>query len=129
KLGMIDEVVPRTRLMEVARDRIMKPVKPHRPSVRVSNNPVSAVLIRARVTRDLAAKTRGHYPAPFEALDVVTHGVSLPLEKSLEREREAIQRLAQTEACHNLLRLFMLKERAKKSPPLGVPPSVGCSNV
>ncbi|HEY0550481.1 MAG TPA: 3-hydroxyacyl-CoA dehydrogenase NAD-binding domain-containing protein [Verrucomicrobiae bacterium] len=115
KLGMIDELIPRARLMEVARDRILKPVKPHRPSVRVSNNPVSAMLIRSRVTRQLAAKTRGNYPAPFEALDVVTHGVSLSLEKSLEREREAILRLSRTEACHNLLRLFLLKERAKKS--------------
>jgi 3-hydroxyacyl-CoA dehydrogenase/enoyl-CoA hydratase/3-hydroxybutyryl-CoA epimerase len=115
KLGMIDEVVPRARLMEVARDRIMKPVKPHRPSLRVSNNPVSAMLIRNRVTRQLASKTRGNYPAPFEALDVITHGVSLPLEQSLEREREAILRLSRTEACHNLLRLFLLKERAKKS--------------
>jgi 3-hydroxyacyl-CoA dehydrogenase/enoyl-CoA hydratase/3-hydroxybutyryl-CoA epimerase len=114
KLGMIDEVVPRARLMEIARERILKPVKPHRPSLRVSNNPVSAMLIRNRVTRQLAAKTRGNYPAPFEALDVVTHGVSLPLEKSLEREREAILRLSRTEACHNLLRLFLLKERAKK---------------
>ncbi len=115
KLGMIDEVVPRARLMDVARDRIIKPVKSHRPSLRVSNNPVSAMLIRNRVTRQLAAKTRGNYPAPFEALDVVTHGVSLPLEKSLEREREAILRLSRTEACHNLLRLFLLKERTKKS--------------
>ena len=123
KLGMIDEVVPRARLMEVARDRIMKPVKPHRPSLRVSNNPVSAMLIRNRVTRQIASKTRGNYPAPFEALDVVTHGVSLTLEKSLEREREAILRLSRTEACHNLLRLFMLKERAKKSQGAATPVS------
>jgi len=115
KLGVIDEVVPRETLLEIARARISKPLKPHRANHHVSNNPVSAALIRTRVTRELATKTRGNYPAPFEALDVVTHGVSLPLEKSLEREREAILRLAQTEACRNLLRLFMMKERAKKS--------------
>ena len=128
KLGMIDEVVPRARLMEVARGRIMKPVKPHRPSLRVSNNAISAMLIRTRVTRDLAGKTRGNYPAPFEALDVVTHGVSLPLEKSLDREREAILRLSRTEACHNLLRLFLLKERAKKSHG-GVTPTTRASVI
>jgi 3-hydroxyacyl-CoA dehydrogenase/enoyl-CoA hydratase/3-hydroxybutyryl-CoA epimerase len=115
KIGMIDEVVPRERLLEIASERILKPVKPHRPSLRVPNNPVSAMLIRARVTRELTAKTRGNYPAPFEALDVITHGVSMPLEKSLEREREAILRLAQTDACRNLLRLFVSKERTKKS--------------
>lgn len=115
KLGMIDEMVPRDRLMQAALERILHPVKPHRASLRVSNNPISAMLIRGRITRELTAKTRGHYPAPFEALDVVTHGVSLPLEKSLERERAAIVRLAQSETCHNLLRLFLLKERSKKS--------------
>ena len=115
KIGMIDETVPREMLLEIARERILKRVKPHRPSLRVPNNPVSAMLIRARVTRELTAKTRGNYPAPFEALDVITHGVSMPLEKSLEREREAILRLARSGACRNLLRLFVSKERAKKS--------------
>jgi 3-hydroxyacyl-CoA dehydrogenase/enoyl-CoA hydratase/3-hydroxybutyryl-CoA epimerase len=102
KLGMIDEMVPRDRLMQTALERILHPVKPHRGSLRVSNNPISAMLIRGRVTRELTAKTRGHYPAPFE-------------EKSLDRERAAIVRLAQSETCRNLLRLFLLKERAKKS--------------
>lgn len=115
KLGMIDEVVPRARLGEAARERILHPVKPHRPNHRVSNNVVSAMLIRTRAARELAARTRGNYPAPFEALDVVTHGVTLPVEHSLELEREAILRLAQNSACHNLLRLFLLKEHAKKS--------------
>jgi 3-hydroxyacyl-CoA dehydrogenase/enoyl-CoA hydratase/3-hydroxybutyryl-CoA epimerase len=115
KLGMIDEMVPRDRLAQIALERVLHPMKPHRASLRVSNNPISAMLIRARVTRELSAKTRGNYPAPFEALDVVTHGVTLPMEKSLERERAAIVRLAQTDASRNLLRLFLLKERAKKS--------------
>ncbi len=117
KLGMIDEIVPRAQMLGIARARILEPTKSHRPSLRVSNNPVSAMLIRARVNRELAAKTRGNYPAPFEALDVITHGVTLSIEKSLEREREGILRLADTEACRNLLRLFLLKERAKKSSP------------
>ncbi len=117
KLGMIDDVVPRERLLEIARERILKPVKPHRPSHRVSNNPISALLIHARVQRDLTARTRGNYPAPDEALDVVTQGVSLSLEDSLALERAAILRLAETPECRNLMRLFLLKERAKKATP------------
>ena len=114
KLGMIDEVVPRERLLEVARERLLHPRPLHRPSLRVSNNPVSALLIHARVQRDLTARTRGNYPAPFEALDVVTQGVSRSLDDSLALEREAILRLAETPACRNLLRLYLMKERAKK---------------
>jgi 3-hydroxyacyl-CoA dehydrogenase/enoyl-CoA hydratase/3-hydroxybutyryl-CoA epimerase len=115
KLGMIDEIVPRERLLGIARERILRPSKSHRPSLRVTNNSVSAALIRTRATRELAAKTRGNYPAPFQALEVITRGVSLSVEKSLQLEREAVLRLADTEACHNLLRLFVLRERAKKS--------------
>ncbi len=115
KLGLIDEVVPRERLLEIARERLLHPPKAHRPSHRVSNNPISALLIHARVQRDLTARTRGNYPAPFEALDVVTQGVSLSLEDSLALERAAILRLAETPACRNLMRLFLLKERAKKA--------------
>ncbi len=115
KLGMIDEIVPREQLLEVARQRLLHPHKLPRPSHRVSNNPISAMLIRARAMRELAGRTRGNYPAPFEALDVVTEGVSLTMEDSLALEREAILRLAETPACKSLLRLFLLKERAKKS--------------
>jgi 3-hydroxyacyl-CoA dehydrogenase / enoyl-CoA hydratase / 3-hydroxybutyryl-CoA epimerase len=115
QFGMIDEVVPREQLLEVARERLLHPPKMHRPSHHVSNNPISAALIRARAMRELATRTRGNYPAPFEALDVVTEGVSLTMDDSLTLEREAILRLAETPACKNLLHLFLLKERAKKS--------------
>jgi len=117
KLGMIDEAVPRERLIEMARERILHPRAPHRPNLRVSNNAVSAALIRNRVTRELANKTRGNYPAPFEALDVITHGITRSVEESLEMEREAILRLAESNACHNLIRLYLLRERAKKPSP------------
>lgn len=120
KLGMIDEVVPRAKLVELARERLLHPPRPHRNSVRVSNNAVSAALIRTRVTHVLAGKTRGNYPAPFEALDVVTRGVSLPVERALDSEREAILRLARGAASHNLLRLYLLREQAKK-PSTDVP--------
>ena len=114
QFGLVDKVVPREQLMEVARARLLHPPVLHRTGHRVSNNAVSAMLIHARATRDLVHKTRGNYPAPFEALDVATDGLSLPLEESLALEREAILRLVQTDACRQLLGLFLRKERAKR---------------
>ena len=116
KLGLVDQLVPREQLLQIARAHILHPPKPHHPHLRIANNPVSALLIRTRAARELAAKTRGNYPAPFEALDVATHGVALSVEQSLELEREAVLRLANGETCKNLLRLFLMRERAKKSP-------------
>jgi 3-hydroxyacyl-CoA dehydrogenase/enoyl-CoA hydratase/3-hydroxybutyryl-CoA epimerase len=117
KAGLVDEVVPREQLLEAACDRVMQPALAHRPHLRVSNNPVSAMLIRNRAARELAAKTRGNYPAAFEALEVVTNGANLPFDKALAREREAILRLAGTPECHHLIRLFLTTEHAKKCGP------------
>ena len=116
KLGLVDKLVPREQLLQIAREHILHPPKPHHPHLRIANNPVSALLIRTRAARELAAKTRGNYPAPFEALDVATHGLALSVEESLALEREAVVRLAEGDASKNLLRLFLLHERAKKSP-------------
>jgi 3-hydroxyacyl-CoA dehydrogenase/enoyl-CoA hydratase/3-hydroxybutyryl-CoA epimerase len=117
KLGMIDEIVPREQLLAVARERILQPPPLHRPSLRVGNNPISAMLIRSRTARLLAAKTGENYPAPFEALEVITHGTALPVEKSLALERDAMARLAQSDACRNLLRLFLAVQHARKGAP------------
>ena len=114
-VGLIDEVVSREELLALAHDRALKPPNPNRAIPRVSNNVVSAALIRSRVMRDLAHKTRGNFPAPFEALDVVSHSPTQTLEKSLESERDAILRLAGGKECHNLLRLYLLREEARKS--------------
>src|SRR2546429_283010 len=69
--------------------------------------------------------TRGHYPAVFKALEVVTRGLSRPPAESLALEREAMLELARTEECHNLIRIFFMQERARKrSYILGPTPAV-----
>jgi 3-hydroxyacyl-CoA dehydrogenase/enoyl-CoA hydratase/3-hydroxybutyryl-CoA epimerase len=59
-------------------------------------------------------KTRGHYPAVIQALEVVTKGMSRSIPESLTLERNAIIELVQGETCRNLIRIFFLQERAKK---------------
>ena len=116
KLGLVDALVPREQLLQIAHERVLHPPQTPRPHLRIANNAVSALLIRTRAARELAVKTRGNYPAPFEALDVATYGITLPLEESLELEREAVLRLAEGDVSQNLLRLFLMREGAKKSP-------------
>src|SRR5207247_7729783 len=71
--------------------------------------------------------TRGHYPAVLKALEVVTAGISRTMVESLALERDGIVELVRTEACHNLIRLFFLQERAKKRT-LDVPGEKGAVN-
>lgn len=115
KLGLVDDVVPKERLRTRALAWLGEP-GPKRKSFFLTNNPFSAAVIRFLTKRQLLTKTRGNYPAPLAALDVMGQGPWARggnLERSLAREREAFVKLADTAAARNLLRLFFLQERAK----------------
>jgi len=117
--GMVDELVPRERLVEFACRQITargSELRRRRRGLKLltTNNRLFAAALSLRVESQLLKKTRGHYPAVFKALTVVCGGVSREIPASLALERHAILELAQTEECHNLIRIFFLQERAKK---------------
>jgi 3-hydroxyacyl-CoA dehydrogenase/enoyl-CoA hydratase/3-hydroxybutyryl-CoA epimerase len=118
--GMVDELVPRERLVEFACRQISTQGpnvrrRRHAFKLRLTNNRLVAAALSLRVEVQLLKKTRGHYPALFKALEVVSRGVRLQVAGALALEREAILALAQTEECHNLIQIFFLQERAKKT--------------
>src|SRR6185369_6273167 len=67
KYGMIDEIVPREYLVDVARKRILSGAT---RNVRRKNRFVNSLIVSGIVARKaksmLLAKTRGHYPAPIK---------------------------------------------------------------
>jgi 3-hydroxyacyl-CoA dehydrogenase/enoyl-CoA hydratase/3-hydroxybutyryl-CoA epimerase len=103
KRGMIDEVAPRDYLMKASRRLLVRGKRPPRRYYGVIGRLI-APFVRAKVLK----KTRACYPAILEALDVVVAGGGSELESA------AILRLAKTEACKNLIRVFFLSERARK---------------
>lgn len=119
KAGLVDELVPREYLLRIASRKILAEGKrlnrrPTNLMLPVTNNALAARLMANRLGSKIVRKTRGHYPALFKALEVVTRGVSRSFEESLALEQAAMLELAQTEACRNLIRVFLLQERAKK---------------
>ena len=119
KCGMIDEIIPREYLVNRASQLILSRglglrKRPACLKKSLLNSGVAARLIAWRVEKQLFKKTRGHYPAPRKALEVITHGISRPLVDSLALERDAILELSRTEVARNLIRIFFLQERAKK---------------
>ena len=119
KLGMVDELAPKEYLVDVARKRILSGVAAHpkrkgAPLIPLLNSPLAANVIARRAKATLLDKTRGHYPAPLKALEVMTHGVATGITRSLAGELEAVEQLAQTDASKNLIRIFFMQERAKK---------------
>ncbi len=63
-------------------------------------------LIRRRAPDDM--------PAPWEALEAVRVGVKKGIDSGLAYEREAAARLAESDACRNLIRLFLQREEARR---------------
>jgi 3-hydroxyacyl-CoA dehydrogenase/enoyl-CoA hydratase/3-hydroxybutyryl-CoA epimerase len=118
KLGLVDDLVPREKLLATALAKVAKAGrKPHRTvpfAVKATNNSVAGNLVSMLTQPKLFKKTRGHYPAVLKALEVVMLGVGRSEERALKLEADAICQLAQTEAAKNLIRVFFLQERAKK---------------
>jgi 3-hydroxyacyl-CoA dehydrogenase/enoyl-CoA hydratase/3-hydroxybutyryl-CoA epimerase len=115
KIGMVDSVVYLERLPGVARKMIQESDGKKRSyKLHLANRPPVSRVIRSQVEKKTLARTRGHYPAPLKALEVVCAGLSLSHEQSLANEKNGFMELARTETAQNLIGLFFLQERAKK---------------
>jgi len=115
KLGLIDAVAPRERLITLAKRFVAKGKPGWRNKRHLTWVPAwRAVASLAR--NSVLKKTRGHYPAPLNAIEVVSKAVVRSIPQSLAAEKEAILRLADTEASRNLIRVFFLQDRAKHLP-------------
>jgi 3-hydroxyacyl-CoA dehydrogenase/enoyl-CoA hydratase/3-hydroxybutyryl-CoA epimerase len=99
EIGLVDEVVPREKLLETARKKLAagKRVVP----------PVPGLTKRTDVRRDEDS-------APARALGVIETGLGNAVEESLALELDAIVDLGNTESTRNLIRNFFLAEKYKR---------------
>ncbi len=80
-------------------------------------------LILSKARQGVISKTRGHYPAPLAAIEVIrktggAYGCKLQgkaRERALVLEAEQFSKLAVSEISRNLIRIFFLTEAVKKS--------------
>ncbi len=77
--------------------------------------PGRALVLRTARRRTLA-KTRGHYPAPLAAIDVLRH------RRGAAEETEAFARLAVSQVSRNLVWLYQASQRIKRQAPQGTGP-------
>lgn len=136
KLGIVDHVVPREHLEAMARKVVQLSERgPGRPKIGRRLLPLLSLLplpqvIGWKARRGLLAKTRGLYPAPLKALDVVTWGYRRSFSDSLALERAGIRELARRPETLKLIDLFFRKEDAsKKLPAVGTPKPVSSAVV
>ncbi len=89
-------------------------------------NPLGKSLVFKKAKTSVLSRTKGHYPAPLEVISVimdsgVCYGPKLrgaKREAALVREAQGFGKVAVTEVCKNLIRLFFLTEGVKKSKGL-----------
>lgn len=72
------------------------------------------MLIANMARKTVNKKTKGHYPAPLQAIDVLEETLTMSLEDGLKVELEVFAPLATSEISKNLIALFFTSEQLKK---------------
>jgi 3-hydroxyacyl-CoA dehydrogenase / enoyl-CoA hydratase / 3-hydroxybutyryl-CoA epimerase len=120
KIGLVDDVAHPEYIVAAARKLLARGKRRHTGPGGLMNSALLRPIVASKARKDVLAKTRGHYPAPLKALEVAVKGYGQPLERGLALERAAFLELVQTPACHSLMSIFFLQERAKKLKIAGV---------
>ena len=131
RVGLVDEVVESGILLDVARrfaDR-GKRKGGRRTKFYVEGNPLARKLIFSKARKAVMAQTRGQYPAPLKAIDVMDYAMSTTVERGLVREAEEAASLVTSDVAQNLVRLFFLMEDAKKDPIAAQPREIHIAGV
>src|SRR5437773_5401756 len=115
KLGLIDEIVPRDRLVDLARTKL------HGGKRKTEGGAPATPLADLR---DLATPIVTGNLAPARALDVIKKGLASSTDRSLALELDAIVDLGNSESTRNLIRNFFLAEKYKKGSSKAAPEKV-----
>ena len=114
KAGLVDDIAYPEGMLATAERCIRRGKRPTLKTPLANLAPARAV-VAAFARRKTLAKTRGNYPAAPRAIEVATAALGLSVPAGLRMEREAFIALAQTDAARNLMGIFFLQERAKKT--------------
>lgn len=122
RIGLVDEVVPAASLKARAQVVALRLAATGRPARTGSTAPhplgsVSPIPVED-IFADFRSKAAAHglgQQAQLAALDVIEHGAALPLAQALELEARKFSEVAAGEVAKNLIRVFFLKNAAKKT--------------
>src|SRR5690606_15212187 len=126
KVGLVDDVVPVSILLEAAAD-LAKKGKPtgRRLPVRerIMAGPLGRTLLFRMVEKKTQQKTHGNYPAAPRILEVVHTGLAQGRSSGYEAEARAFGELAMTPQSRALRHIFFTSTDIKKDPASAVEPA------
>ena len=117
RLGLVDRLTHPEYLRRVAADLALRRVRiprARRGWVGRAADRALAPWIARRARQQVQAKTRGHYPAAFAAIDLVTTAQATPPAGFAAREADAVATLATGKVCKNLIAIFLGMEEQKR---------------
>lgn len=118
KMGLVDEIVPASILLEAAIKRAQagKP-KARKPKLntmgKVLEGPLSSVLYK-KAREQAQKKALGNYPAIDKIIDTVAHGMSKGMKAGLAYEAKQFGELAMTDVSFQLRNIFFATTEIKK---------------
>ena len=110
--GLVDDVVPRERLIDAAR-ALVDGGHHARTASAPSKHELQAILERAVI--DTRARSGDHLPAPLRLIEVVHTSYVDGTDAGFAAERRGLIDLRNSDAGKNLMRLFFLRTGAKKA--------------
>lgn len=122
RAGLIDRMVPQTKLLTAARQEIDKlEVRKQKGKTRklrgmawwLSKTPLRALAVRA-ANKALRKGQARFYPAPKRALQCCVDALRMPVNDGFAREAEALGDMIVTPVSKGLVHLFFLTERQKR---------------
>ena len=123
RLGLVDEVVPRSILRQVAvaaADRLAREGLPKRkrkggvPGLFLDGTSAGRRLVYGAARKQVLKKTGGHYPAPLAALETVRIGLEQGITAGLAEEHRAFGELAVGDVSRKLVQIFFATTALKK---------------
>ncbi len=125
RMGLVDRMYPQTGLSqrvaefveEIAREpkkRIFRPQPKKGMEAFLEGNSFGRGMVFKKSREEILKATKGFYPSPLRALDVVQQTSGLKREAALDIESTAFAELAITLISKNLVKVFFLSEKFKK---------------
>ncbi|HEX4147381.1 MAG TPA: 3-hydroxyacyl-CoA dehydrogenase NAD-binding domain-containing protein [Pirellulales bacterium] len=122
-LGLASDVVPSARLDEAARQLVRdeRRTGEYLPDRQRWSQPIvmdetELTFLAATASAFIQQQTKGHYPAPLAALELMLGASQVDLETAGQQEAEAFAELFGTPINRALINVFLLTDRNKKDP-------------
>jgi 3-hydroxyacyl-CoA dehydrogenase / enoyl-CoA hydratase / 3-hydroxybutyryl-CoA epimerase len=140
KMGLIEACIPKENFEDSAIRWTQKNLKALQAGERIARapklggmgglsgsvlekTPMGRGLIFSQARKKVLSQSKGHYPAPLEAIDVIrssgvkyeAHLRAASRDQALKKEAKGFGKLAVTEVSKNLIRLFFMTEDIKKT--------------